>query len=151
MTEAEFPAFKERFLADWASDISRIDDISLTKARKEAERRTEADFCDGIQGLHGKDHHLLVIEAAGTSVGNIWFSIQGESAFLDDITVAAEFRGYGYGGRALELMEQKLQRHGVTRVRLSVDANNPRAIKLYKRYGYTITGYRMAKPVGSPW
>ena len=147
MTETEFPAFKEQFLADWASDISRVDDISLTEARKEAERRTETDFRAGLQGLDAKGHHLLVIEANGTPVGNIWFSIQTESAFLDDITVAPQCRGRGYGGRALKLMEQELQRRGVSRVRLSVDANNPRAIKLYKRYGYAITGYRMAKHV----
>lgn len=142
MRAGELAAFRDSFVADWAVDLARVEGISMQAALEEAARRTDADL-DGA--LESADHRLFVITADGEEVGTLWFSVREGRAFLDDITIAEEHRGNGYGCGALELMHAELQRLGVRLVQLNVYAHNPRARALYERLGYEVTGVTMTK------
>ncbi len=138
----EYDDFRTACVEEWGEDLSRVNDLSLADGRAEAARRTDKDLPDGIAT---PGHGLFVIALNGQSVGRLWFSFGEGRAFLDDITVNAEFRGRGIGTRALACMEQELRALDIHRIELSVDAINPRAKALYEQVGYQVTGFRMRK------
>lgn len=142
MKRDELAAFRERFVRDWAADLSKVEDISIDVALAEAARRTDSDL-DGV--LDSDQHRLYAITADDDPVGTLWFSLRNGRAFLDDITVAEVHRGHGYGRRALELMDIELRSIGVKLVQLNVYAHNPRARALYEELGYEVTGVKMTK------
>jgi aminoglycoside 6'-N-acetyltransferase len=59
------------------------------------------------------------------------------------IAVAPEARGLGVGTALLRAAEDWARAHGAERMHLGVDAANSRAIALYERLGYAITGHVM--------
>jgi ribosomal protein S18 acetylase RimI-like enzyme len=142
MQPDELGAFRETFAADWAADLSRVEDIPMEAALEEAVKRIGADL-DGA--LDSAEHRLFVIAAGGEAVGTLWFSVREGRAFLDDITIAEKHRGNGYGRRALELMHAELRQLGARLVQLNVYAHNPGARALYERLGYEVTGVKMTK------
>ena len=146
MLASEFSRFCDRFIEDWAQDLSKVDDLEISIARQEATRRTKDDFAEGVDG---EGRRLFVISADDKAVGTLWFSFEGTRAFIQDITIEPDKRGRGYGRRALILMEAELEGLGVSRVQLSVDAQNPRAKALYERVGYAVTGFRLTKRLGA--
>lgn len=48
--------------------------------------------------------------------------------------------GRGLGKQMLSLVEQEARSRGLTRLRLRVARDNPRAIRLYERQGWAVTG-----------
>jgi aminoglycoside 6'-N-acetyltransferase len=63
------------------------------------------------------------------------------------IAVAPDPRGRGVGTALLRAAEAWAAAHGADRMHLGVDAANGRAIELYERLGYEITGHSMEKPI----
>ncbi|WP_336486532.1 GNAT family N-acetyltransferase [Methylobacterium nigriterrae] len=58
------------------------------------------------------------------------------SARLSSIAVSPARAGFGLGGRLLEAAEADARRHGCSRLRLEVRADNWAGIRLYERRGY---------------
>lgn len=143
MSAAEFPSFRASFVLDWAADIARIDDLSFADAEAQAASRTDQNLTDGPAT---PGHRLFVIVDGEVPVGTLWFSYEpGKPAFLDDITIREEFRGQGYGRRALELLEVEARTLGLPRIDLHVYTHNPTAIAVYQKLGYHTTGLKMRK------
>ena len=142
MQPQEVEVFRRGFVEAWALDISRVEDLSLDDARREAERRVGTEL-DGA--VEGPEHQLFVVTDGEVPVGTLWYSVRGRRAFVEDITISAEHRGRGYGRRALELMHVALRQQGVEIVQLNVYAHNPRAQALYEELGYGATGVTMTK------
>ena len=59
------------------------------------------------------------------------------NARLSSIAVSPSRAGLGLGGRLLDAVEADARRHGCTRLRLEVRADNGAGIRLYERRGYT--------------
>lgn len=147
MRADELAAYRASFVADWAGDLARVDDLPLAEATQLAGRRMDASLPDGVATT---GHFLFVIVADDQPVGHLWFSVEpGDRAFLDDITVGEHARGRGIGRRALELFEAEAAARGLTRIDLHVYAHNPRALALYQRLGYQTTGIKMRKRLGA--
>lgn len=83
----------------------------------------------GLIGLLGRTLHQ---EAHVGSVG---------------LSVDRDHRGRGIGTRLLEQLFEWAPAHGITRIEIEAFANNPEAVRLYERVGFTREGIRRAAVV----
>jgi GNAT superfamily N-acetyltransferase len=60
----------------------------------------------------------------------------GRCAFVDELFIAAEHRGQGYGTCALDWIEQTCRSMGLAAIRLEVECANEGAANLYARAGF---------------
>lgn len=103
---------------------------------------------EGLDPADGASRSRLLSRAAGTlfasvrergktvacgaaSFGHGWLGVHG-------MRTSAERRGQGLAGRILQAMAAEASRRGLTRVFLQVDANNPPALALYRRAGFSV-------------
>ena len=77
-------------------------------------------------------------ELAGYVILTLGFSFEyrGREAFIDELYVEEKFRGRGWGGRAMEFVEERARELGVNAIHLEVDRGNEPALALYRRTGY---------------
>jgi GNAT superfamily N-acetyltransferase len=66
------------------------------------------------------------------------FSLEfgGRDAFVDELYVADDSRGQGFGTLALQVAEETCREAGIGALHLEVEHVNPRARALYERSGY---------------
>lgn len=89
---------------------------------------------------------LLVAERDGTVVGTCGMhatnlSPRRRHAMLIGLSVASEAHGRGVGTALMQAMTDLADRWlGVTRLELTVFVDNPRAIALYRRFGFEVEG-----------
>jgi ribosomal protein S18 acetylase RimI-like enzyme len=81
---------------------------------------------------------LFVIEGEAYVLVTFGFSLEfdGRDAFVDELYVAPDARGRGYGTRALAIAEEACREHGVSAIHLEVELENEKARRLYERTGY---------------
>jgi len=65
-------------------------------------------------------------------------------AYLGTLAVAPEVRGSGLARRMMQEALAKLAASGIRRVELTVEADNPRAIAFYERFGFAHEGTQRA-------
>jgi len=61
-------------------------------------------------------------------------------AYLGTFAVAPEAHGTGLAKAILEEAMARLQAEGVTRVELTLEADNPRALQFYRKLGFVLEG-----------
>jgi GNAT superfamily N-acetyltransferase len=59
---------------------------------------------------------------------------------LDDVFVAADYRGKGVGTRMLKALKAELKKKGVARIDAAVHKRSPDAARYYKRLGFKALG-----------
>ncbi|AHL74806.1 GNAT family acetyltransferase [Stutzerimonas stutzeri] len=65
-------------------------------------------------------------------------------AYLGTLAVAPEAQGSGIASAMMNDALAHLRRAGITRVELTVEADNPRAIAFYERFGFVLEGVQRA-------
>jgi ribosomal protein S18 acetylase RimI-like enzyme len=78
----------------------------------------------------------LVAECEGAIVGCGQLRRWQRGAEIADLVVAGPFRGRGIGRRLIEALLQEARSLGVPRVEIGVEADNGRALALYRRLGF---------------
>lgn len=86
---------------------------------------------------------LFFVEEEGKVIGfinaayfiSVW--AHGKVLFIDDFFILDEFRGQGYGKKALSELENKMKEEGYKRFQLLAEETNPKAIKFYDREHYS--------------
>lgn len=138
MTAAEYRAYRERAVPDYADEVQRNTGIDRAAALRHAERV----FTDLLpDGLATRGHRLLIAEHDdGRAIGRLWLADQQReglrAAWIYDVEVDPELRGHGYGRRLMELAEGEARELGVQRMELNVFGDNPVARGLYESMGY---------------
>jgi ribosomal protein S18 acetylase RimI-like enzyme len=79
-----------------------------------------------------------IVERDGKPIGRVLVLKKDDSWLLVDISLLAEHRGQGIGGRLVNDLIEECSRHGMT-LKLQVLQTNP-ALRLYERLGFTRTG-----------
>lgn len=86
---------------------------------------------------------LFFVEEEGKVIGFIntaWFQsvwAHGRVLFIDDFFILEEFRGKGYGEKAILELENRMKEEGYKRFQLLAEDTNPKAIKFYDRNNYS--------------
>ncbi len=70
------------------------------------------------------------------------YMLRGDEAFIYNVVVTRAWRGKGASDQLLDYLHREAERRGKRRVLLEVSANNPYAIALYQRHGYTVVRKR---------
>lgn len=89
------------------------------------------------ESAYGQSEHQIV-EQDGQPIGRLMVLREKSSVLLVDISLLAEHRGRGIGGRLVLELIQQCKRDGAT-LRLQVLKTNP-ALRLYERLGFVRTG-----------
>ena len=151
MSEAEFGTFLERAIPRRAERYARRG----VWAGDQAVAASGALYARLLpNGLHTPDHHFchLVHPTEGNRVGEVWYTAGREGGlvqfWIEWIWVEPEHRRRGFATEALRLLEQEAVRLGATRLGLDVWLDNPGAIELYRKMGYSATSMSMVKPLG---
>jgi len=150
MRQEEFPAYCQYFIDDYSCEIAQNYGYPMVTAIELAEKDLHQSFPNGLES---KDHSLLCIdtEIDGTLclVGYLWHSINIKKhlTFIYDFYISDKYRSQGFGKQTLSLLEEQLQLIGVKEIKLRVAYHNNRALRLYQKVGFVITGYNMSKPL----
>lgn len=145
--DAGFAAFVQRAIPRRAERWTRR---GLWRAENaiETSRREYAETFP--QGRATPGHHIFeVIDDAGSIVGEAWYSARANGGKVDFyiqwIAIWPEHRGRGLGTALLGLLEGEARRLGADRTSLTVWEDNPAALALYTRLGYTTAHRNLIK------
>ena len=144
----EFDAWLPRARDAYAQSMIEEGGFPPQGAREKAAADTESLFPGGRPSA---EQLVLVIEADGEAVGELWLAERQEMSqpclFVYDVHVDERHRGRGYGKAAMLFAEEEARRRGIDRVALNVFGRNNAARRLYKSLGYEENAVAMSKTV----
>jgi ribosomal protein S18 acetylase RimI-like enzyme len=150
MSDDDFRAFFERAIPRRAERFVARGLWSETDALEASRRFYSRVLPNGIRTPHQHFCHLIDT-ASGERVGESWYSDEpqgGQASFyISWIWIAPEFRRRGHAKGALKALEEVARRQGASRTILDVWLDNPGAVDLYRKQGYSAIAMMMAKPV----
>ncbi|WP_459130016.1 GNAT family N-acetyltransferase [Guggenheimella bovis] len=87
-------------------------------------------------------NHIFMIEYDGKVVGfmnstyfyGVW--AHGKVLYVDDFFLSEEYRGKGYGKRAINELIEWLKENGYKRLQLMAELTNPKASKFYEKEAF---------------
>jgi ribosomal protein S18 acetylase RimI-like enzyme len=148
MDEADFQAFVERSIPRRAAKW--IERGIWTEAQALATSRSNY-----LQRLpKGRDtpgnHFLKVVEpASGSAVGEVWYRAEEQGGklqfWVEWIQIEPDHRRKGYATDVLRILEETAKERGADRVGLTVWVDNPGALRLYSKLGYSSANVNMTK------
>jgi ribosomal protein S18 acetylase RimI-like enzyme len=148
MDETDFREFVQRTIPRYAA---RKVERGLWKEEGALET-SRADYARLLpQGRETPDHHFCNLRdaASGTRVGEVWYTapVRGGKVqfWIEWIWVEPEHRRRGYATQALDRLEEEARRLGAERTGLNVWMDNPGAVALYSKLGYTTANMAMTK------
>jgi len=148
MTEAEFASFLERAIPRRAA---RYVDRGVWKEAAAIEASREFYSRTWPQGRATPHHHFCHILAGPerTRVGELWYTAECEGGlvqfWIEWIWIEPEYRRQGFATEGLRLVEEEARKLGAPRVGLYVWLDNPAALDLYKKLGYSAVSLSMGK------
>jgi GNAT superfamily N-acetyltransferase len=151
MTPAEFEECLAREIVRVAADFARRG-VWTEETALEASR---SDFADLLpRGFETPNYRFckVVDERTGGRVGETWYVVVRKGGkvhfWVDWIWIDPPFRRKGYATRLLQKLDDEAVREGAERIGLSVVTDNPEALALYTKVGYTPTRMHMSKTLG---
>jgi len=149
MRSAEFPAYLDYFIPEYAAEISANYGVSDTAALAQARREIADDLPDGPD-THGQVLLCITADGDDDAIGYLWYHPDKDLrlAFISDFHILAAHQGKGFGTRALSALEAALSDAGFEQIRLRVAADNQRAQHIYRTGGFRVTGVNMSKQIG---
>ena len=133
-------------LCRWENDRHLV---PLTRPNaNEEELRAVRDVTVGSLTERIKDHQVFLIYFGEKLIGEMNYQVDPEHLFKKEtgtawigITIGEQdFRGKGFGRRAIGYLEGEIRQNGLNRVELGVFEFNAAAMKLYNSLGYREIG-----------
>ncbi len=120
-----------------ADDLDAL--LELESISFESDRLSRRSF---VRWIKGENRVFLVLEYEGALVGYglVLLHRGTRLARLYSIALNPKTRGQGFGRMLLQALEEEAVAEGRLFMRLEVSKQNPAAIKLYQRLGYTVFG-----------
>ncbi len=139
MTPEEQSLFQPLSLEHYAQEMASNYNAPIEEMRIEAQKEAEKAQMQNAQ--------FLSIVANNQVLGGLMYLINEsrQSAFLLEIFVYKEYRGKGWGKKALQTFEQQLKAAGIKQLRFNVFNDNWTAKNLYTSLNYEITNIMMQK------
>lgn len=101
------------------------------------------------EALSSKNHLILVVEENKELIGYIhgmyYTNPYSKWGYIEDVFVLREFRRKGIASRLIKEFIRILKKRRYNKIRLSVNIDNTRAIKVYKKLGFEMCHYDMKK------
>lgn len=147
MTAAEFAAYHDHSVREFAEQLVSLGGGDPATAQAESERQMVELLPDGL-GTDGQ--HLLVAEDDGVRVGILWVGARRDRSdlwWVWDVEIDSDHRGRGYGRATMLAGEDHVRAQGVQRLGLNVFGGNAAAIALYDDLGYAVDAQQMSKPL----
>lgn len=85
---------------------------------------------------------MIVLESKKI-LGFVWFTKKNKEFFLDGIFVTEH--GKGYGGLLMRHLIKEARKKGIKKINLNVHKPNKKAIKFFKKFGFTERTIEMSK------
>lgn len=148
MSEAEYGSFLDDNIIRYAEENVR----SGRWQPHEALERSRASFQEFLpNGLQSKDQYIFNIfdNEQDLKIGILWVEVKMDEpqrpAFIFDFVLEEQYRGQGFGKKALLALDEKLKAMHAKSVALHVFGYNINAFELYKKMGYEVTNINMRK------
>ena len=150
MQEADYQAYVERSIREYAQDHVRNGDWAPAEADERARKEFEHLLPEGVRSRN--QYLWSIVGEPGDKLGVLWAQVKMDSprrtAFIYDFSIEPEYRGQGFGKQSLQALDEQLRSMGVESVALHVFAHNTIAFELYKKMGYQTTDLHMRKLYG---
>jgi GNAT superfamily N-acetyltransferase len=139
---AWLPLMRDRYADEMVSEAGLDRERAEVKATEDVERLFPG-------GKPSAEQLVLVIEADGEAVGDLWLAERDDSfqrcLFVFDVRLEEGHRGRGYGKAAMTFAEEEARRRGFDTVALNVFGRNTVARNLYRSLGYEENAVAMSK------
>lgn len=86
--------------------------------------------------------HYFVVQNSDEVVAYMGFYIILDEAHITNVAVKEAYRGQGIADRLVTTVLSEMRKLGAVRATLEVNENNYKAIKLYEKYGFVLSGRR---------
>jgi ribosomal protein S18 acetylase RimI-like enzyme len=100
-------------------------------------------LAEAVQRGYADEVDVLVMIAGNrlpVAVGAVDFAKHADAGELWMLSVHEHWQSLGLGTRLIAALEDRVRRRGLSRARLGVELDNPRAAALYRRLGYRECG-----------
>jgi GNAT superfamily N-acetyltransferase len=150
LTEAEFRESFERAVVRHASD-SVHRGVWTKEGASEASRKELGGYLP--QGRETDGHHFVKVvdESNGKQVGEAWYFVREEGGkvrfWVDWLWTDPAQRRRGYATAVLQQLSHEAAKRGADRIGLNVFLDNPHALALYTKLGFTNFVVGMSRPV----
>jgi ribosomal protein S18 acetylase RimI-like enzyme len=152
MTEAEYSAFYEYAIRDYAEGLVRAGTAHSDLAVQVSQQQCAPVLSDGLASPNQRFYTIREETVEARHVGYLWWGIVERygtrSAMLYFVGVFEPYRRRGYATQALRLLEERTREEGLGEIRLYVFGHNAGAWALYRELGYAPVSLTMAKQVG---
>ncbi|RRD94131.1 GNAT family N-acetyltransferase [Clostridiales bacterium COT073_COT-073] len=94
---------------------------------------------ESVETIHywKAEGEIYQIRKADEVIGFLYLRLGGQNvAWLEDIYIEEEYRGYGYGKEVIRLLDKMMIQREITSMFVSVIPRNIRALKLYHECGF---------------
>jgi ribosomal protein S18 acetylase RimI-like enzyme len=151
MTEAEFHAYLEATIAEYAAEHVKGGRWSPTEALEESRKEIMQLLPDGLRSV---DQHLFSIKnESEDQVGVLWFAVRNlggkRTAFIYDVRIDEAFQRRGYATQAFQALEILARDMRLAAISLHVFGHNTAARALYEKLGFVTTNVSMSKSLAT--
>ena len=150
MDEADFRSLVDRSIprraAKWVERGIWSEAHALEASRQNYARRLP-------KGRETPGNHFLNIVGPSNDgpIGEVWYQAEEQGGklqfWIEWIEIRPDFRRKGYATEVLRLLEETARNLGADRIGLTVWTDNPGAMKLYSKLGYSAASVNMTKPL----